>query len=396
MKSIFGIFLLLTFVRAAVGQDQTSSKVYLVGRAEQNAIVLRIAPGSPALWELGNKYGYIVERFTVTRDKQYLGSREREVLTPTPLKPLPMAEWETMSLNNPYAEIAVEAIYGETFEVSSNFGQDIMEMYNKAKELESRFSFALFSADISQEVSQASGLYLKDTDVRKNEKYLYRVYSAVPQNLIKSDTGFVYLGLTDYAPLPEIRDVKAQFSDHLAMVSWSTRYAQSFYSAYWIERSEDGKVFQRASEIPYVNTFAEDKADPGAETVNKADQRKAAADKRASLAPLKKKINEIESLTAKLEKQIQALDAELADPVLYEKHPAKAAAKGVWDKITASATELKNKVAAWRPSMPSSDLLSAMRPAHPPSPDTGPGRPSAAGAHRTPRRPDTRQTPCSR
>lgn len=42
----------------------------------------------------------------------------------------------------------------------------------------------------------------------------------------------------------------------------------------------------------------------------------------------------------------------------------KAAAKGVWDKITASATELKNKVAAWRPSMPSSDLLSAMRPAH--------------------------------
>ncbi len=263
MRGIFGIFLILTFVRVVDGQDQTSAKVHLVGRAEQNAIVLRIAPGSPALWELGNKYGYIVERFTVTRDKQYLGSREREVLTPKPLKPLPMAEWEAMSLNNPYAEIAVEAIYGETFEVSSNFGQDIMEMYNKAKELESRFSFALFSADISQEVSQASGLYLKDTDVRKNEKYLYRVYSAVPQNLIKSDTGFVYLGLADYAPLPEIRDMKAQFSDHLAMVSWSTRYAQSFYSAYWIERSEDGKVFSRTSELPYVNTFAEDKADPG-------------------------------------------------------------------------------------------------------------------------------------
>lgn len=60
---------------------------------------------------------------------------------------------------------------------------------------------------------------------------------------------------------------------------------------------------------------------------SKADQRKLNADKRASLAPLKKKINEIESLTGKLEKLIQALDAELADPALYEKAPARAAEK---------------------------------------------------------------------
>ena len=63
------------------------------------------------------------------------------------------------------------------------------------------------------------------------------------------------------------------------------------------------------------------------EPVSKSDQRKANAEKRASLAPLKKKINEIESLTTKLEKQIQLLDMELADPTLYEKAPARAAAK---------------------------------------------------------------------
>jgi len=63
------------------------------------------------------------------------------------------------------------------------------------------------------------------------------------------------------------------------------------------------------------------------DSVSKADQRKLNADRRASLAPLKKKINEIESLTGKLEKLIQALDAELADPALYDKAPAKAAEK---------------------------------------------------------------------
>lgn len=71
----------------------------------------------------------------------------------------------------------------------------------------------------------------------------------------------------------------------------------------------------------------EEKVEANVDNASKADQRKANAEKRASLAPLKKKINEIESLTAKLEKLIQSLDTELADPALYEKAPAKAAEK---------------------------------------------------------------------
>ncbi|MBB3919356.1 ABC-F family ATP-binding cassette domain-containing protein [Rhizobium fabae] len=71
----------------------------------------------------------------------------------------------------------------------------------------------------------------------------------------------------------------------------------------------------------------EEKPQLAEDATSKADQRKLNAEKRASLTPLRKKINEIESLTAKLEKQIQALDAELANPVLYEKTPAKAAEK---------------------------------------------------------------------
>lgn len=69
------------------------------------------------------------------------------------------------------------------------------------------------------------------------------------------------------------------------------------------------------------------KAKVADEPLNKADQRKQAAEKRAAFAPLKKKINEIESLTEKLQKQIRALDAELENPTLYEKSPDKAAAK---------------------------------------------------------------------
>ncbi|WP_337266510.1 ribosomal protection-like ABC-F family protein [Oryzifoliimicrobium ureilyticus] len=69
-----------------------------------------------------------------------------------------------------------------------------------------------------------------------------------------------------------------------------------------------------------------DESTPKSEDTNsKAELRKANAEKRTALAPIKKKINEIEALTARLEKLIQTLDAQLADPLLYEKAPAKAA-----------------------------------------------------------------------
>ncbi|MCP4316455.1 MAG: ABC-F family ATP-binding cassette domain-containing protein [Hyphomicrobiales bacterium] len=60
---------------------------------------------------------------------------------------------------------------------------------------------------------------------------------------------------------------------------------------------------------------------------SKAAQRRAAAERRKELAPLRKKINEIESLSANLEKKIQALDNDLSDPTLYERAPAEATQK---------------------------------------------------------------------
>ena len=98
----------------------------------------------------------------------------------------------------------------------------------------------------------------------------------------------------------------------------------------------DGDLEDYRAEIVSTPKKDETKKAAGDDTVNKADQRKQAAEKRAAFAPLKKKINELESLTGKLEKLIQALDAELADPALYEKSPAKAAAKAK-DRADAAA-----------------------------------------------------------
>lgn len=69
------------------------------------------------------------------------------------------------------------------------------------------------------------------------------------------------------------------------------------------------------------------KADAANQSKTKLDQRKAAADKRAAQAPLRKQIQAAEAKMEKLQKEIAALDHELADGDLYLTAPDKAAAK---------------------------------------------------------------------
>ncbi|KXF77749.1 glycosyl transferase family 1 [Paramesorhizobium deserti] len=63
-------------------------------------------------------------------------------------------------------------------------------------------------------------------------------------------------------------------------------------------------------------------ADQGAK-ISKADQRRLAAQKRETLKPLQKKINDSEALVQKLTKKIQELQAELDDPDLYSQEASK-------------------------------------------------------------------------
>lgn len=64
--------------------------------------------------------------------------------------------------------------------------------------------------------------------------------------------------------------------------------------------------------------------DDAAARTSAQDRRRESAARRTELAPLRKKIKEIESLMEKLQKEIQKLDTALADPALYTKDPAKA------------------------------------------------------------------------
>jgi ATP-binding cassette subfamily F protein 3 len=77
----------------------------------------------------------------------------------------------------------------------------------------------------------------------------------------------------------------------------------------------------------------------GPAAANAKDARKAAADARARLAPLKRAVEAVEKRMDQLTKTLAATDAALADPALFTKDPARAVALGKTRAETADALE---------------------------------------------------------
>ncbi|MBX9850826.1 MAG: fibronectin type III domain-containing protein [Cytophagaceae bacterium] len=130
-----------------------------------------------------------------------------------------------------------------------------MQAVSLAQELEARFSFALFAADQSLSVAEASGLKFTDKNIKKGEKYVYKIYSLVPSKTYSIDTGYVFIGTNERNPLPKPLELKADFGDRVVMLSWNKVYYEHIYTTYFIERSSDGgKTFKRTNALPVVNS----------------------------------------------------------------------------------------------------------------------------------------------
>jgi uncharacterized protein len=225
--------------------------VKVLGSPRQDAVLLRWAPMSPAVWRLGNEYGYIVERFTVLRDGEIPDSIPGVLLHKEPLRPMEQSAWEAHMDADKYVAIAAECLFSSTFKGLDAGGNPHM-VYKMYKEEQHRFSFALYSADQSMTAARLSGLYLADETAQQNEKYIYRVYINCPDSMAV-DTGFVFTGLSEYQPLPKPQTPEAQWEDKKVSLSWNTLYLNHIYNSYVLERSEGrGDSFKRLSENALV------------------------------------------------------------------------------------------------------------------------------------------------
>lgn len=121
------------------------------------------------------------------------------------------------------------------------------------------------------------------------------------------------------------------FEGAIVLIAHDRHLIEATMDRLWLVRNGtvqpyDGDMDDYRSEVLGLSKSKETKADKNAPLArSKNEQRKASAEKRAELAPLKKQISDTEALIERLQKLIARLDASLADPDLYTKSPEKSA-----------------------------------------------------------------------
>ena len=259
-NNYFLLLILLTLILSnsieSKAQQSSEYGIEAMAYAYKDSIALRWAPNDPLAWELCNKYGYFIQRITLTKNGKIQDDREVVNFFQSPLKPKAVIDWEQYVDNNDLMAVAAQSIYGETFELTDDFSSDIMQVINKSKENVQRYSFALFAADMSKKVAEWSALSYSDKEVDKDEGYLYKIYSAVPEHIMKIDTGYAFIKLQDYKPLPTLRNLEASAEEHTVMLKWDKNNTDNIYVAFKLERAyKEPENFIAVTELPIINTM---------------------------------------------------------------------------------------------------------------------------------------------
>ncbi|MEM9929444.1 MAG: hypothetical protein AAF840_06480, partial [Bacteroidota bacterium] len=232
----------------------------MTAKSEMDSVRLRWAPTNYPLWRKLIDAGLYLERHTVVRDGEVvaLAERSRPIrLNVVPLGPAPEARFGELAADNRYVAIGGQAIYGERFDAgagSVEAGQ-FGSILNRAKEDQNRFGFGLFSADQSWVAATMMGLAFTDRTVRRNEVYLYRLRPVLPIKGLDTLAGtFVSVVVNNNAPEPPVQDLRVEFGDRTATLSWEKVTAATFYSGYYLLRSPDGINYTKVNPdgLPFV------------------------------------------------------------------------------------------------------------------------------------------------
>ncbi|TYK35815.1 fibronectin type III domain-containing protein [Bacteroides pyogenes] len=260
MRHIKVISLLIfccTYSIMGYAQQKLTSEIR--GRAEiqSNRILLRWIPTDAESWALLNEYGVRLERLTVSRSGTVLNKPEVRILANI-LKPMETEKLKELAGKYPMGAVIAQAIFGEDFEIS--LGESPLSKAIALDEArQQRYLFSLYAADLCFPVAKEVGWGWEDTDIRDNERYLYRITPLVPKKKRSITQGAIFAVPSDTTKLVSPMGLSVQCSEAGAQLTWDYNTLSYLYSAYFVERSEDGIHFKQISELPVTRMADTDK-----------------------------------------------------------------------------------------------------------------------------------------
>lgn len=252
MQMRFTIFLIFLLPMTCLWAQSPSSEIpgiRLTGKNTGNGVLLRWVPETPGAWSLSRAHGYQLDRMAFTGEEDFheVGFQP---LTPAPIKPWPLEKWEPLAMEDNYAAIAAEMYYGEKGVMPAN-------IFEQADKFENIFSTALLAAEFSFPTAVASGLGYHDEDIQPGMKYLYRIVSLGNSPEYPIDTAYFLIDGSAQDKEPKVVIHELLEKEGHVELRWDREAHEQVFSAYFIERSRDGRNFERLNQAPYLDAPSE-------------------------------------------------------------------------------------------------------------------------------------------
>ena len=229
----------------------TLDDIALILKRDENKIVLRWAPMSYSLW-----LNWKNARITVYKKEWSAGGfnpKIKPVLISDTIKVWTKEKYESyVTAHEPDSLVALcgYAIYSPYESIAKGQKPDLNNLADRQKEMQNRFMAVLFAAERSTIAAQSLAMQFEDNDVHINKRIAYTVRVSLPSGKQLSKT--IVYDPDDYQEFIPVIKRGIEGENHITLI-WDRKKHEKHYSAYWIERSEDGQHFQRLNKLPYIH-----------------------------------------------------------------------------------------------------------------------------------------------
>jgi len=253
MKPIAKIILIvyiLGWATISFGQNRGDfiPTIYLMGKNTGEQVMLRWVPSTSGAWIMSNSKGYQVDRMVFTSEDDFMKTGYVP-LTKAPLKPWPLEQWEQPALEDDYAAVAAELLYGDRSEQA-----EATNMFERADQFKNLFSTAMLAAEFSSTAAQGMALSYIDNDINKDKFYLYRVYSLASQPGYPIDTAYLMIGSNEITTTPAVNIEQYKEREEQVELWWDRSLHAQHFGAYMVERSVDGRNFNTITQAPFLDS----------------------------------------------------------------------------------------------------------------------------------------------
>jgi fibronectin type 3 domain-containing protein len=263
MKYLF-LFFMLPLALTATAQkkagravpprkDSVHISLHMKAQNYGDSIVVRWAPGNAVSWLLTQKNGFLFKRKVFRKGQKNVFSLVDS--SSMVIHPWSLDAWGNYftSSHDSLSAVAAQMVFAKTLPFyKSKQGNSFNSLSEKYNEQQSRFGFALMLADFDPAVANGLGFRYVDRKISKDLYYLYTLVPVEIRPYTKIDTGRVLVnGSLKYIP-EKFPVIKGIAGDKNIKLLWNSGIGAEHFSAFIIERSDDGKKFTRLNSLPFV------------------------------------------------------------------------------------------------------------------------------------------------